>query len=236
MEAGTNKRGRKNLYWKDFNSLRNQYSNKKSRYPYTVELTGKGEVRSDGKSYYHSWCQNKNGNYVAIFTGFQISVDKDGSKLSAIVKSAHTGASNLVELNWCDDMKSEFRNKMIEFGVPEYRMDEDEWIKFTISYSDWRNWKNKLKATHKGYNGPRWPITEGNPTGKMDKATWIDLGYPCIYRYGFAYKGAKASRISNIEARTKSCFEKEYEFYKDSKTGESYWALCLQEYSDNDMW
>lgn len=235
MESTTSKRRRKNLYWKDFNSLRRQYSNKKSKTPYTLELKGKGEVRSDGKSYYHSWHQSDE-DYTAIFTGFEIKVDKDGSKLSAVVKSAHTGFAHQVELDWCDDMKSEFRKKMIEFGVPAYRMDEDEWLKFTISYDDWRDWKDKLKATHKGYNGPMWPESEGSPEGKMDPTTWIDLGYPCTYRYGFSYRGAQASRISNIEARTKSCFEKGYELYTDSTTGERYWTLCLQEYSENDMW
>ena len=35
---------------------------------------------------------------------------------------------------------------------------------------------------------------------KENAKAWIEAGKPCIYRYGWAYKGASAKRISTEEA------------------------------------
>lgn len=73
----------------------------------------------------------------------------------------------------------------------------------------------------------------GNPKEKkFDKATWIEKGYPCAYRYGLAYRGAKAKVIDNSEAKKKlgHTFESGYEMLN------GVWHLVLQDYSANDMW
>ena len=66
----------------------------------------------------------------------------------------------------------------------------------------------------------------------FDKKTWIEKGYPCAYRYGFAWKGAKATPMANDEALKKfgHTFESKYEKLNDK------WHLVLQDYSGSDMW
>lgn len=41
---------------------------------------------------------------------------------------------------------------------------------------------------------------------------WVKDGKPCTYRYGLAYRGAKARRISNEEALNKLTNEKAWSF------------------------
>ena len=65
-----------------------------------------------------------------------------------------------------------------------------------------------------------------------NKELWIKRGYPCAYRYGFAYRGEKASVIDKTTASEKlhKVFESKYEKIN------GIWHLVLQDYSANDMW
>ena len=87
-------------------------------------------------------------------------------------------------------------------------------------------YNEKVKAL-----GSKLKIHKTEP-GNYDKKLWIERGYPCAYRYGFAYRGAKARRIDKNEALKKfgHTFESDYEKL------DGIWHLVLQDYSANDMW
>jgi len=67
---------------------------------------------------------------------------------------------------------------------------------------------------------------------------WIEEGKPCIYRYGWRWKGAKSNYLSKKEALNilpKYDFGKGfYELSFIKKDGED--VLEFNELSENDMW
>ena len=68
---------------------------------------------------------------------------------------------------------------------------------------------------------------------------WIEDGNPCMYRYGYAYKGATSRNITKekaLELLPSYSFGMgfyELDFEKDKASGET--VLMFNEFSENDM-
>ncbi len=90
------------------------------------------------------------------------------------------------------------------------------------------------------YKDPLKPTTMGHKDklSVVEKVKWINEGKPCAYRYGFAFKGAKAHRISTGEAKERYAKRKFFEVdLEHTRVGdESGDFLVFCEYSEGDMW
>ena len=73
---------------------------------------------------------------------------------------------------------------------------------------------------------------------KQDAQQWIEQGKPCIYRYGWGWKGAGARRITTEEAKKllpKYSFGMGF-YTLDFRTFEDEEVLEFNELSENDMY
>lgn len=89
------------------------------------------------------------------------------------------------------------------------------------------------------FKKPSKPTTMGheNKLSVIEKVNWINEGKPCAYRYGFAFKGAKAHRITTGEAKERyakgNYFEVDIERTRVGDVSGEYLVFC--NYSTADL-
>lgn len=217
---------------------------KDSSYPFMVTVESKG---FDGNKFF--WIREAkfdNKDYTketdALFSGLvlfncpkKLSLDFYGFRnllgrgLGFQLTYRQTGIKEVIpllntnEIKTADDLEDLIKDK-----IPAY---EDYWLEKTFKSNQLISLKNDYKDSFEAYNCSKsWKINEEKPT--ISKQDWIDQGYPCAYRYGFGFRGAKANRISRREAQKKinDVFESNFE----QQNGE--YVLVLQDYGANDFY
>lgn len=92
--------------------------------------------------------------------------------------------------------------------------------------------RKKYKDAFQSYNTRRKIWNKGNPSNCISLNEWIEKGYPCTYREGFAYKGAKSNYITRNEALKKLG----HTFSVGFEQKDGIWVLNFQDYSENDLY
>ena len=215
---------------------------KASKYDFIVYVDSKGFRTADGETRYYCGIPNEPdgtpNNTTTLFYGLcaynsakpisirHWSTTVQGTGVALIGKTNQTGYSYLYPL------KSETADELYKELKGIFHSFDKKWISRTFSKEMISDLRKKYKDAFQSYNTRKKIWNKGDPSGCISENEWIDKGYPCTYREGFAYKGAKSSFITRNEALKKlgHTFETGFE----RKDG--IWVLNFQDYSENDLY
>lgn len=156
----------------------------------------------------------------SVQTLYKTIVPVDGETLGDMTKSVQTVSHRYLDncKDWNLIISGTFTDEMLESLRNKFKDAEDEASCLT---------EEQLKNIDIAFD-----TLKANKNKQTAKDLWIDKGYPCASRYGFAWKGASPEAITKAEAlkMLDSCFEIRMEHFDGVKT------LIIQNYSDSDLY
>ena len=215
---------------------------KASKYDFIVHVDSKGIKAPDGETRYYCGIPNKPdgtpNTTTTLFYGLcaynsdkpvsigHWSTTVQGTGIALIGKTNQTGFSYLYPLKseTADGLYKELKGIFYSF--------DKKWISETFSKEMISDLRKKYKDAFQSYNTRRKVWNKGDPSSCISEAEWIEKGYPCTYREGFAYKGAKSSFITRSEALKKLG----HTFSTGFERKDGIWVLNFQDYSENDLY
>lgn len=222
--------------------IKSMKTRKASKYDFIVHVDSKGFRAPDGETHYYCGVPNEpDGTPNDVTTLFYGLCAYNSAKPIRIghwsttvqgVGIALIGRTNLTGFNYLYPLKSETADELYRELKDIFYSFDKKWISETFSKEMISDLRKKYKDAFQSYNTRRKVWNKGDPSGCISEDEWIDKGYPCTYREGFAWKGAKSSFIIRKEALQKlgHTFESGFE----RKDG--IWVLNFQDYSENDLY
>ena len=222
--------------------IKSMKTRKASKYDFIVHVDSKGFRTPDGEMHYYCGVPNEPdgtlNDVTTLFYGLcaynsekpvsigHWSTTVQGIGIALIGKTNQTGFSYLYPL------KSETADGLYKELKGIFHSFDKKWISKTFSKEMISDLRKKYKDAFQSYNTRRKVWNKGDPSGCISENEWIEKGYPCTYREGFAWKGAKSSFITRNEALKKigHTFETSFE----QKDG--IWVLNFQDCSENDLY
>lgn len=222
--------------------IKSMQTRKASKYDFIVHVDSKGFKATDGETQYYCGVPDEPdgtpNTTTTLFYGLcaynsakPISIGHwtttvQGVGIALIGKTNQTGFSYLYPL------KSETADELYKELKGIFHSFDKKWISETFSKEMISDLRKKYKDAFQSYNTRRKVWNKGDPSGCISAKEWVEKGYPCTYREGFAWKGAKSSFITRNETLKKlgHTFETGFE----RKDG--IWVLNFQDYSENDLY
>ena len=222
--------------------IKSMRTRKASKYDFIVHVDSKGFKAPDGETHYHCGIPNKPdgtpNNVTTLFYGLcaynsekPISIGNWSTRVQG-VGIALIGRTNLTGFSYLYPLKSETASDLYKELKGIFHSFDKKWISETFSEEMISDLRKKYKDAFQSYNTRRKTWNKGDPSGCISENEWIDKGYPCTYREGFAYKGAESSFITKNEALKK--FGHTFSTGFEQKGG--IWVLNFQDYSENDLY
>lgn len=222
--------------------IKSMETKRKSAVDFAVRINSRGFTESDGKHYFYCGKPNKpDGSPNTVSTLFygvcaynstnyvnfgNWSTGVKGIGIALIGKTNQTGYEYLYPLKStsAEELRRELKGIFWNF--------EKDWLSKSFTKEQILELRKKYKDAFQSYNTKKKIWTKGDPKDFISEEDWIKKGYPCTYRYGFAWKGAKSRFITKNEAMTKYGHTFESRFEKK----DGVWVLNLQDYSENDLY
>ena len=222
--------------------IKSMKTRKASKYDFIVHVDSKGFKAPDGKTHYYCDMPNKPGgapnDVTTLFYGLcaynsekPVSIENWSTTVQG-VGIALIGRTNQTGFNYLYPLKSETADELYRELKGIFHSFDRKWISETFSKEMISDLRQKYKDAFQSYNTRRKIWNKGDPSGCISENEWIEKGYPCTYREGLSFKGAKSSFITRNEALKKlgHTFETGFE----QKDG--IWVLNFQDYSENDLY
>lgn len=222
--------------------IKSMKTRKASKYDFIVHVDSKGFKADDGETCYYCGVPDEPdgtpNDVTTLFYGLcaynsakPISVGHWSTTVQG-VGVALIGKTNQTGFSYLYPLKSETADELYEELKGIFHSFDKKWIGRTFSKEMISDLRKKYKDAFQSYNTRKKVWNKGDPSGCISAKEWIEKGYPCTYREGFAYKGAKSSYITRNEALKKlgHTFESGFE----RKDG--IWVLNFQDYSENDLY
>lgn len=222
--------------------IKSMKTRKASKYDFIVHVDSKGFKATDGKMHYHCSIPNKPdgtpNTTTTLFYGLcaynsvkPVSIGHWSTTVQGI-GIALIGKTNQTGFKYLYPLKSETADGLYKELKGIFHSFDKEWISETFSKEMISDLRKKYKDAFQSYNTRKKIWNKGDPSNCISKNKWIEKGYPCTYREGLAWKGAKSSYITRNEALKKlgHTFEEGFE----RKDG--IWVLNFQDYSENDLY
>ena len=222
--------------------IKSMKTRKASKYDFIVHVDSKGFRATDGETCYYCDVPNKPdgtpNDVTTLFYGLcaynsskPVSVGNwsttvQGTGVALIGKTNQTGYSYLYPL------KSETADELYRELKGIFHSFDKKWIRETFSKEMISDLRKKYKDAFQSYNTRRKVWNKGDPTGCISAKEWIEKGYPCTYREGLAWKGAKSSFITRNEALKKIG----HTFREGFERKDGIWVLNFQNCSENDLY
>ena len=224
------------------NLIKSMKTRKSSKYDFIVHVDSKGFRAPDGETHYYCGIPNEPdgtpNDVTTLFYGLcaynsakpisigHWSTTVQGIGIALIGRTEQTGFSYLYPL------KSESADELYEELKDIFYSFDKKWISMTFSKEMISDLRKKYKDAFQSYNTRRKVWNKGDPSVCISAKEWVEKGYPCTYREGLAFKGAKSSFITRNEALKKlgHTFETGFE----QKDG--IWVLNFQDCSENDLY
>ena len=222
--------------------IKSMNTRKASKYDFIVHVDSKGFKATDGEMHYYCGIPNEPdgtpNDVTTLFYGLcMYNSDKPVSigHWSTTVQGigiALIGRTNQTGFSYLYPLKSETADGLYKELKGIFHSFDKKWISETFSKEMISDLRKKYKDAFQSYNTRRKVWNKGDPSSCISEEEWIEKGYPCTYREGFAWKGAKSSFITRNEALKKlgHTFETGFE----QKDG--IWVLNFQDYSENDLY
>ena len=224
------------------NLIKSMKTRKASKYDFIVHVDSKGFKAPDGEMHYYCGIPNEPDGTLndvpTLFYGLcMYNSDKPVSigHWSTTVQGvwvALIGRTNLTGFRYLYPLKSETADELYEELKGIFHSFDRKWISRTFSKELVSDLRKKYKDAFQSYNTRRKVWNKGDPSGCISAKEWVEKGYPCTYRGGLAWKGARSSFITRNEALKKlgHTFETSFE----QKDG--IWILNFQDCSENDLY
>ena len=222
--------------------IKSMKTRKASEYGFIVHVDSKGFKAPDGKMRYYCGLPNEPdgtpNTTTTLFYGLcaynsekPVSIGHWSTTVQGI-GIALIGRTNLTGFSYLYPLKSETADGLYKELKGIFYSFDRKWISKTFSKEMVSDLRKKYKDAFQSYNTRKKIWNKGEPSGCISENEWIEKGYPCTYREGFAWKGAKSSFITKNEALKKlgHTFEEGFEL-KDG-----IWVLNFQDYSENDLY
>ena len=222
--------------------IRSMRTRKASKYDFIVHVDSKGFKAPDGETHYYCGVPNKPdgtpNDVTTLFYGLcaynsekPISIGNWSTRVQG-VGVALIGRTNQTGFNYLYPLKSETAGDLYRELKDIFHSFDKQWISETFSEEMISDLRKKYKDAFQSYNTRRKIWNKGDPSGCISENEWIDKGYPCTYREGFAYKGAESSFITKNEALKKLG----HTFSTGFERKDGIWVLNFQDYSENDLY
>ena len=222
--------------------IKSMKTRKASKYDFIVHVDSKGFKAPGGETRYYCGVPNKpdgaSNTTTTLFYGLCMynsdkpisighwSTTVQGVGIALIGRTNQTGFSYLYPLKseTADGLYKELKGIFYSF--------DKKWISETFSKEMISDLRKKYKDAFQSYNTRRKIWNKGDPSGCISEEEWIEKGYPCTYRKGLAWKGAKSSYITRNEALKKI----RHTFETGFERKDGLWVLNFQDYSENDLY
>lgn len=222
--------------------IKSMKTRKASKYDFIVHVDSKGFKAPDGETHYYYGVPNEPdgtpNDVPTLFYGLCMynsekpisighwSTTVQGIGIALIGKTNQTGFSYLYPLKseTADELYKELKGIFYSF--------DKKWISETFSKEMISDLRKKYKDAFQSYNTRKKIWNKGDPSGCISEDEWIEKGYPCTYRKGLAYKGAKSSFITRNEALKKLG----HTFRTGFERKDGIWVLNFQDCSENDLY
>lgn len=224
------------------NLIKSMKTRKASKYDFIVHADSKGFKATDGEMHYYCGVPNEpdgtSNTTTTLFYGLCMynsdkpisighwSTTVQGIGIALIGKTNQTGFSYLYPL------KSETSGELDKELKGIFHSFDKKWISETFSKEMISDLRKKYKDAFQSYNTRRKVWNKGDPSVCISAKEWIEKGYPCTYREGLAWKGAKSSFITRSEALKKLG----HTFGTGFEQKDGIWVLNFQDYSENDLY
>lgn len=222
--------------------IKSMKTRKASKYDFIVHVDSKGFRAPDGETCYYCGVpyepDGTPNDVTTLFYGLcaynsakpvnigHWSTAVQGVGVALIGKTNQTGFSYLYPL------KSESAEGLYKELKGIFHSFDKKWISKTFSKEMISDLRQKYKDAFQSYNTRRKIWNKGDPSNCISEYEWIDKGYPCTYREGLAWKGAKSSFITRNEALKKLG----HTFREGFERKDGIWVLNFQDYSENDLY
>ena len=222
--------------------IKSMRTRKASKYDFIVHVDSKGFKAPDGKMRYYCGVPNKpDGTPNTTTTLFYGLCMYNSSKPISIGHWSTTvqgtgvaliGKTNQTGFNYLYPLKSETAGELDKELKGIFHSFDRKWINRTFTEEMISDLRKKYKDAFQSYNTRRKVWNKGDPSGCISAKEWIEKGYPCTYREGFAWKGAKSSFITRNEALKKLG----HTFGTGFEQKGGIWVLNFQDCSENDLY
>ena len=224
------------------NLIKSMKTRKASKNDFIVHVDSKGFKAPDGETHYYCGVPNEPdgtlNDVTTLFYGLcaynsekPISIGHWSTTVQGI-GIALIGRTNQTGFSYLYPLKSETADGLYKELKGIFHSFDKKWISKTFSKEMISDLRKKYKDAFQSYNTRRKVWNKGDPTDCISEEEWIEKGYPCTYREGFAWKGARSSFITRNEALKKIVHTFETSF--EQKDG--IWVLNFQDYSENDLY
>ena len=221
--------------------IKSMKTRKASKYDFIVHVDSKGFRTTDGEMRYYCGVPNEPdgtpNDVPTLFYGLcMYNSDKPVSigHWSTTVQGvgvALIGKTNLTGFSYLYPLKSETAGELYKELKGIFHSFDRKWIK-TFSKEMISDLRKKYKDAFQSYNTRRKVWNKGDPSGCISAQEWVEKGYPCTYREGLAWKGARSSFITKDAALKK--LGRTFESGFEQKDG--VWVLNFQDCSENDLY
>lgn len=222
--------------------IKSMKTRKASKYDFIVHVDSKGFKATDGEMHYYCGVPDEPdgtlNDVTTLFYGLcMYNSDKPVSigHWSTTVQGigvALIGRTNQTGFSYLYPLKSETVEELYKELKGIFHSFDKKWISETFSKEMISDLRKKYKDAFQSYNTRRKIWNKGDPSGCISEEEWIEKGYPCTYREGFAWKGAKSSFITRNEALKK--LGRTFRTGFERKDG--IWVLNFQDCSENDLY
>lgn len=222
--------------------IKSMKTRKASKYDFIVHVDSKGFKATDGETHYYCGVPNEPdgtpNDVTTLFYGLcAYNSDKPVNigHWSTTVKGvgvALIGKTNQTGFSYLYPLKSETAEELYKELKGIFYSFDKKWISKTFSKEMISDLRQKYKDAFQSYNTRRKIWNKGDPSNCISAKEWVEKGYPCTYREGLAWKGAKSSFITRKEALIKLG----HTFREGFERKDGIWVLNFQDCSENDLY